>query len=123
MRWDNLLLEPPPSDGELTQPLFSQGAVVRRFDTPEFRGITFYEIRAKSIINRVPEASRVPFRWTINPYRGCSHACAYCFARNTHTYLDLDFGEDFNSKIVVKVNAGERLRAELARPSWTGEHI
>src|SRR5438105_9917961 len=78
MRWNNLLLEPPPPDGELTQPLFSQGAVVRRFDTPEFRGITFYEVQAKSIINRVPEASRVPFRWTINTFRGCSHACAYC---------------------------------------------
>src|SRR5207247_9886330 len=78
MRWNNLLLSEPPDRGELTEPLFEQGAVVRRFDTPEFRGITFYEVRAKSIINRVPEASRVPFRWTINPYRGCSHSCAYC---------------------------------------------
>jgi DNA repair photolyase len=123
MRWDNLLLDEPERDGELTAPLFQQGAVVRRFDTPEFRGITFFEVRAKSIINRVPETSRVPFRWTINPYRGCSHACFYCFARNTHTYLDLDAGEDFNSRIVVKVNAGERLRKELAARSWTGEHI
>jgi DNA repair photolyase len=122
MRWQNLLLDSGPPEG-MTTKLFDQGAVERRFDTPEFRGITFYEVRAKSIINRVPEASRVPFRWTINPYRGCSHACFYCFARNTHTYLDLDFGEDFNSKIVVKVNAGERLRTELARKSWTGEHI
>ena len=78
MRWDNLRLVEPPGKGTMTVPLFEQGAVVRRFDTPEFRGITFYEVRAKSIINRVPEASRVPFRWTINPYRGCSHACAYC---------------------------------------------
>jgi DNA repair photolyase len=123
MRWDNLLLSEPERDGELTAPLFQQGAVVRRFDTPEFRGITFFEVRAKSIINRVPEASRVPFRWTINPYRGCSHACRYCFARNTHNYLDLDAGEDFNSRIVVKVNAGERLRKELAAKSWRGEHI
>jgi DNA repair photolyase len=104
-------------------PLFEQGATVRTFDTPEFHGITFYEIRAKSIINRVPEVSRVPFRWTINPYRGCSHACFYCFARNTHTYLDLDFGQDFNSKIVVKVNAEQLLRKELAAKSWKGEHI
>ncbi|MDP8956671.1 MAG: Rv2578c family radical SAM protein [Actinomycetota bacterium] len=103
--------------------MFEQGAVVRTFDTPEFRGITFYEVRAKSIINRVPEASRVPFRWTINPYRGCSHSCNYCFARNTHTYLDFDFGEDFNSQIVVKVNAEERLRKELSAKSWKGEHI
>jgi DNA repair photolyase len=123
MRWNNLLLtESAPPDG-MSVPLFEQGAVERTFDTPEFRGITFYEIRAKSIINRVPEASHVPFRWTINPYRGCSHSCLYCFARNTHTYLDLDYGEDFNSKIVVKVNAAEKLRVELARPAWKGEHI
>jgi DNA repair photolyase len=123
MRWDNLRLIDPAERGAMTAPLFEQGAVARTFDTPEFRGITFYEIQAKSIINRVPEASRVPFRWTINPYRGCSHACFYCFARNTHNYLDLDFGEDFNSKIVVKVNAEERLRKELAKASWKGEHI
>jgi DNA repair photolyase len=282
MRWNNLLLDGGSPDESLTAPLFGQGAVVRRFDTPEFKGMTFYEVQAKSIINKVPEASRVPFRWTINPYRGCSHACFYClggetailmadgqakalaelrvgdavygtiqheldrryavtevlahwstakaayrvrlesgteiiasgdhrfltdrgwrfvaadeeggesrstlgpgdnlmgpelatgqqvrsplegvvesgtglrvtsveamsaaipmydittgtgdyfangvvshncFARNTHTYLDLDAGQDFNSRIVVKVNAGDRLRAELARKSWKGEHI
>jgi DNA repair photolyase len=65
----------------------------------------------------------MPFRWTVNPYRGCSHACAYCFARPTHTYLDFDAGRDFEREIVVKVNAPERLRAELARPSWKGEHV
>jgi DNA repair photolyase len=85
--------------------------------------MTFYEVRAKSIINRVPEASYVPFRWSINPYRGCSSACVYCFARKTHTYLDLDYGEDFNTKIVVKVNAPELLRKELTAKKWTGEHI
>jgi DNA repair photolyase len=125
VRWDNLkLAELDPSEAEgLTAPLFEQGAVARTFDTPEFRGIRFYEIRAKSIINRVPAASHMPFRWTINPYRGCTHACTYCFARRTHTYLDLDAGMDFNSKVVVKVNAPEVLRAELARRTWRGEHI
>jgi DNA repair photolyase len=123
MRWDNLRLLEPADRDTLTVPLFEQGAVVRTFDTPEFRGITFYEVRARSIVNRVPEASHVPFRWTLNPYRGCSHACFYCFARNTHTYLDLDYGEDFNSQIVVKVNAPELLRKELAARSWKGEHI
>src|SRR2546430_17703201 len=78
MRWNNLLLEPGDRDEALTAPLFDQGAVVRRFDTPEFRGITFFEVRAKSIINRVPEGSRVPFPWTVNPSRGCSHALLYC---------------------------------------------
>jgi DNA repair photolyase len=123
MRWDNLRLVEPSGRERMTLPLFEQGAVIRTFDTPEFRGITFYEVRARSIINRVPEVSRVPFRWTINPYRGCSHSCFYCFARNTHTYLDLDYGEDFNSQIVVKVNAPELLRKELAARSWAGEHI
>ncbi|AYN37662.1 hypothetical protein DUI70_7169 [Streptomyces albus] len=47
----------------------------------------------------------MPFEWTVNPYRGCSHACVYCFARKTHSYLDLDTGLDFDSQIVVKVNA------------------
>ncbi|MBV2365181.1 Rv2578c family radical SAM protein [Streptomonospora nanhaiensis] len=81
------------------------------------------EIRARSIINRVPGESQVPFRWTVNPYRGCSHACVYCFARRTHTYLDLDPGHDFDTKIMVKVNAGELLRRELAHPRWSGEPI
>ena len=103
--------------------LFERDAVARSFDTPGFRGMTFFEVHARSIINRVPEASRVPFRWTINPYRGCSHGCVYCFARKTHTYLDLDAGHDFDSKIVVKVNAPERVRAELAAPRWRGGHI
>ncbi len=103
--------------------LFERDAVARTFDTPGFRGMTFYEVYAKSIINKVPAASRMPFQFTINPYRGCGHACVYCFARNTHTYLDLDAGLDFNSKIIVKVNAAELARKELARPRWAGEHI
>jgi DNA repair photolyase len=65
----------------------------------------------------------MPFRWTINPYRGCSHGCLYCFARPTHTYLDFNAGRDFEREIVVKVNVPELLRTELARPSWQGEHI
>src|SRR3954465_12564737 len=123
MRWENLTLGVADDTPGMPAPLFAQGAVVRTFDTPKFRGITFLEVRARSIINKVPEASRVPFHWTINPYRGCSHACTYCFARKTHTYLDLDAGHDFDSNIVVKVNAEELLRKELARPKWAGEHI
>lgn len=121
MRWQNLRLV--DDSRSRSAPLIERAAVARRFDTPEFRGITFYEINAKSIINRVPEASQVPFRWTINPYRGCSHACAYCFARKTHEYLDLDSGHDFDSQIVVKVNAGGLLRKELVSARWRGEHI
>jgi DNA repair photolyase len=94
----------------------------KTFDTPEFRGITFIETQAKSVINRVPGGA-LPFDWTINPYRGCSHACVYCFARPTHTYLDMNAGRDFENKIVVKVNASEVLRRELAARRWKGEHI
>jgi DNA repair photolyase len=122
MRWDNLRLAGAgPDDAAL--PLFARGAVTRTFDTPGFRGMTFYEIQARSIINRVPAASRVPFEYTINPYRGCGHQCVYCFARKTHEYLDLDAGADFDSKIVVKVNAAELARKELASPRWRGHHI
>jgi DNA repair photolyase len=94
----------------------------RTFDTPEFRGIEFIEVEAKSIINHVP-GSYLPFNYTINPYRGCSHACVYCFARVTHTYMDMNAGRDFESKIVVKINAPELLRRELASRKWKGEHI
>lgn len=120
MRWDNLRLD---DDGLDSTPLFARGAVARTFDTPGFRGMTFYEVQAKSIVSHVPESSRMPFGWTINPYRGCQHACAYCFARNSHTYLDLDAGKDFDSKVIVKVNAPELLRKKLASPGWRGEHI
>ena len=65
----------------------------------------------------------MPFRWTVNPTRGCLHACTYCFARPTHEYLELDAGRDFETQIVVKTNVVDVLRAELARPSWTREHV
>jgi DNA repair photolyase len=91
--------------------------------TRELREVEYLHVRARSIISEVPRASRMPFRYTINPYRGCSHACTYCFARPTHEYLGLNGAEDFEQRIVVKVNAVERLAAELARPSWSGEHI
>jgi DNA repair photolyase len=94
----------------------------RTFDAPGFRGITFIEVEAKTIINPV-RGSFLPFRWTVNPYRGCTHACTYCFARVTHTYLDMDAGRDFERKIVVKVNAPEVLRAQLASRRWKGEPI
>jgi DNA repair photolyase len=124
MRWENLTVESGGHSRTADTALFGADAVVsRRFDTPEFRGITFHEVRARSIINRVPGASRMPFEWTVNPYRGCSHACVYCFARKTHTYLDLDAGIDFDSQIVVKVNAPELLRRQLGSPRWQGEHI
>jgi DNA repair photolyase len=252
VRWDNLLMT---TEDEHRLPGYRDAAVVRRFDAPEAIDIDFYEVRAKSALNRVPDKSVVPFRWTINPYRGCSHACTWCaagdtqvllangrtrelgdlrpgdlivgttrhgrrrqrivtevldhwattkpafrttledgtelvtsaehrllsdhgwrhvaeldrhvallgtskferrirriepvadsmplydittgtgdfiangvvshncFARPTHRFLDMNAREDFERKIVVKVNLPEVLRAELARPSWKGEHV
>src|SRR5438105_14454426 len=120
MRWDNLTVE---VDAGARLPGYRDPAVVRTFDAPEALDTRFYEVRAKSALNRVPEKSRMSFRWTINPYRGCSHGCSYCFARPTHTYLGFDAGRDFEKEIVVKVNVPEVLRAELKRPSWKGEHI
>jgi DNA repair photolyase len=85
--------------------------------------LEFLHVTAKRILNHVPSASRAPANWTINVYRGCSHACLYCFARPTHEYLGFNIGHDFDTKIVVKINAVEKLRAELADPSWAGEPV
>jgi DNA repair photolyase len=120
MRWSNL---ETTVEERARLPGYREEAVVRHFDAPEAVETRFYEVRAKSILNRVPEASQMPFRWTINPYRGCTHSCTYCFARPTHKYLDFDAGRDFEREIVVKVNAPELLRAELARARWKHEHV
>jgi DNA repair photolyase len=107
-----------------TQALFpDETAMERHVGTGEFRGMEFLHVNSRSIINEVPASSRMPFRHTINAYRGCSHACVYCFARPTHEYLGLNIGEDFERLIVVKVNAVERLRAELRSRRWNGDHI
>jgi DNA repair photolyase len=120
VRWDTLTESP---DDQQPLPGYRDDAVVRRFDAPEALDMRFYEVRARSALNRVPPRSQVPFDWTVNPYRGCSHACVYCFARPTHRYLGFDAGRDFEREIVVKVNAPEVLRRELARPSWNREHV
>ena len=96
-RWQ---LEDETDEGRL----FSS-PVERHFGTGAFRGLEFLHVNAQTIINRVPAASRMPFRYTINAYRGCSHACTYCFARPTHEHLGLNSAEDFERRVVVKVNA------------------
>ena len=120
MRWDGQRVE---AEASRELPGYRDPAVVRTFDAPEALDTRFYEVRAKSALNRVPERSQMPFRWTVNPYRGCTHGCTFCFARPTHTYLDLNAGRDFEKEIVVKVNVPEVLRAELSRPRWTHEHV
>ena len=105
------------ADDDGGQPALFGETVPGRRDLP---AVEYLHVRAQRIISRVPDGARVPFRFTINPYRGCSHACTYCFARPTHEYLGLDGGKDFEERIVVKINAVERLRAELADPKWAG---
>jgi DNA repair photolyase len=120
MRWDSQNIS---SDDAGRLPGLG-ATVVRRFDAPEALNMRFHEVRTKSALNHVPGGTRgLPFEWTINPYRGCTHACVYCFARPTHEYLDMDAGEDFEREIVVKVNVPEVLRAELGRKSWRGAPI
>lgn len=124
MRWDGQRIG--ADDGalpDLGMPDLALAGLLRSVRTPDFAGVTFHEVAAKSALNKVPAASSMPFRWTVNPMRGCLHACAYCFARPTHEYLDLDAGRDFETQIVVKTNVVEVLRAELARPSWRREHV
>jgi len=90
----------PPTD----LPLFDAPATVRTFDSPEFRDITFYEVEAKSILNRVPAASRMPFEWTINVYRGCSHACSYCMSGDTPILM-----ANGQTKPLAEVRAGDTI--------------
>ncbi|HEY5854843.1 MAG TPA: Rv2578c family radical SAM protein [Aldersonia sp.] len=117
MRWQGQSVG--VDDGAL--PGLDRAGLVRSVTTPEFDGVTFHEVLCKSALNHVPAAANLPFEWTVNPMRGCSHACRYCFARGTHEYLDLDAGLDFDTQIAVKTNVADVLRREVARPSW-GRH-
>ncbi len=83
-------------------------------------GKEFAEIEVKSVLNRV---TGMPFRWSINPYRGCSHGCPFCYARRTHWFLEEDGVNQWSKKIFVKVNAPEVLRRELSRQSWRREEV
>ncbi|MBI2190404.1 MAG: PA0069 family radical SAM protein [Planctomycetes bacterium] len=84
--------------------------------------VKVYEEEPKAILSR-NDSPDVHFRWSVNPYRGCFHACAYCYARPSHEYLGFGSGSDFESRLVVKRNAPERLREELMDESWLGELI
>src|SRR5579884_654769 len=119
MRWEQQSVA--VDDGAL--PGLERIGFVRSVRTPQFDGITFHEVLCKSALNNVPNASMLPFRYTVNGYRGCSHACRYCFARPTHEYLDLDCGTDFDTQIVVKTNVVDVLRRELHRKSWRREKV
>ncbi|NYE93792.1 DNA repair photolyase [Psychromicrobium silvestre] len=134
MRWESQQIstaEPPsaqngavlPEQQVLQTALMPLKGFLRSVNTPDFAGVTFHEVLSKSVLNKVPQTSSMPFQWTINPYRGCSHACVYCFARNTHTYLDFNPGLDFDSQVVVKVNTVEVLHREVMKASWQRQQV
>ncbi|CAM3199571.1 radical SAM protein [Mycobacterium intermedium] len=124
MRWSNQAIAvngTPVDDGAL--PGLQRIGFVRSVRVPQFDRITFHEVLCKSALNKVPNAAALPFLFTVNGYRGCSHACRYCFARPTHEYLDFNPGDDFDTQVVVKTNVAEVLRRELRRPSWRRETV
>ncbi|MFN8088148.1 MAG: Rv2578c family radical SAM protein [Mycobacterium sp.] len=119
MRWASQAVS--VDDGAL--PGLQLAGLVRSVRAPQFDGVTFHEVLCKSALNKVPDSALLPFRFTVNAYRGCSHACRYCFARPTHEYLEFDAGSDFDSQIVVKTNIVDVLRRELGRRSWRRDTV
>jgi DNA repair photolyase len=101
VRWDNLTIE---AQEGTALPGYREPAIVRHFDAPEALDTRFYEVRAKSALNRVPERSRMPFRWTINPYRGCSHACQYCVGPETPILM-----ADGRTRVLAHLSPGDRI--------------
>jgi DNA repair photolyase len=110
VRWDNLTME---AEEQHRLPGYRDEAVVRRFDAPEALDMRFYEVRARSILNRVPEASRMPFRWTINPYRGCSHACTYCVAGETRVLM-----ADGRSQPIAELKVGDPIYGTVGEGAY-----
>jgi DNA repair photolyase len=123
VRWSNLTLD---GDEQRQLPGYRDPAAIRRFDAPEALDMRFYEVHAKSVLNRVPEASQMPFRWTINPYRGCSHACNYCLSPGTRILMadgrtrriaDLKLGDEIYG--TVRVGNYRRFVATRVLDKWS----
>lgn len=111
MRWE--AQQATHVDADALPGFEARNATLESWPTPGFDGMAFMEVTARSALNHVAGGGVMGGAWTINPYRGCQHACVYCFARDTHRYLDLDAGRDFDSRIVVKANVVEVLEREL----------
>ena len=111
---------PKPTTRQIAELVKAGGAkalteAIRRADAA-----TYQEVQCRSALNRV---KGMPFEWTLNPYRGCTHGCHYCYARRYHTQFELGADDEFASIIFVKTNFVDVLREELDRPSWTGEYV
>jgi DNA repair photolyase len=107
-------IENPPN------PFLSQHA--EYLEEPPAARTIVYEEAASSILSE-NDSPDISFRYSVNPYRGCHHACAYCYARPTHEYLGFGAGSDFETRIVVKVNAPELLERKVSRPKWERDWI
>lgn len=121
VRWDGQRVD--AIDRDALPGLEGRSGLLRTFDTPEFRDMQFLEVTSRTALNKVPGNGFMGGAWTINPYRGCQHACVYCFARGTHTYLELDSGRDFDTRVVVKTNVSQALDAELTRMRERPERV
>jgi DNA repair photolyase len=108
------LVTNPPNPFETTQ---REG-----LEPPKRVEVQLFEDDTKEILSR-NDSPDLPFRWSVNPYRGCFHACAYCYARPSHEYWGFGAGSDFESKLVLKRRAAALLRQAFAKPSWKGELI
>jgi DNA repair photolyase len=115
MRWDNLSVE---AEEGRALPGYREPATIRTFDAPEALDTRFYEVRSKSALNRVPKASRMPFRWTINPYRGCSHGCSYCAWGETPVLMG-----DGRTKRLADVRAGDYIYGTVRRGHYRRYHV
>jgi len=122
LRWTTIASTRDEAHSQLFDPN-ALGGMERHAGKGEFRGLEFFHVESRTLINRIPATAPLPFEYTINAYRGCSHSCTYCFARPSHEYLGFDMGADFDSKIVVKTNAVELARAETAPRRWAGSPI
>ena len=98
------------------------GPHVEYLGPPPETSLNLFEEEARSIVTQ-NDSPDVPFRYSVNPYRGCQHGCAYCYARAGHTYLDFSAGTDFETQLIIKVNAPELLARHLARRSWKRDWI
>jgi DNA repair photolyase len=115
VRWDNLRVE---TEESRTLPGYREPAAIRTFDAPEAMNVRFYEVQAKSILNRVPKASRMPFRWTINPYRGCTHSCVYCVWGATPVLMG-----DGRTKPIADVREGDYVYGTVRKGNYRRYYV